>query len=73
MSEQPILGAGAIANFIFGDPAKARSIYHLAETSQIPIVRFGAQLAIYPSTYKRWRKEQEEQNSRNARNLTSSL
>ena len=40
-----IVGAPALAKFIFDDERKARSVYHLVDTTDIPIFYLGSNLA----------------------------
>jgi hypothetical protein len=54
-----IRGAEAIAEYIFGDRRHRRKVYHLAESSKIPIWRLGSTLCLRPSTYEAWIKDQE--------------
>ncbi|WP_375456607.1 hypothetical protein [uncultured Methylobacterium sp.] len=37
-------GAEEIAEFLYGARSRRRSVYHLAETSQLPVFRLGSQL-----------------------------
>ena len=53
-------GAGAIAQFLFGDLRRRRSVYHLVETSRIPVFRLGTQLCARRSTLTRWIADQEK-------------
>ncbi len=52
-------GADQIAEFILGDPAERRKIYHLAETSKLPVFRLGSLLCARRSTLLAWIKDQE--------------
>jgi hypothetical protein len=54
-----ILGAAAIAEYIFGDPSLRRKVYYLAEFTKVPIWRLGAQLCLRPATYENWIAIQE--------------
>jgi hypothetical protein len=45
-----LLGAEAIAMFLFGDRKKRRSIYHLHATGQLPLGKMGATLIGRKST-----------------------
>jgi hypothetical protein len=60
--EQPLRGAEAIAEYIFGDRRHRRKVYYLAECSQIPIFRLGATLCLRPSAYRLWIETQEARN-----------
>lgn len=50
LSEDLLIGADAIADFLFGDPNKRRQVYHLAQTNQLPIFKLGASLCARRST-----------------------
>ncbi len=60
LSEDLLVGADAIAEFIFGDSSKRRQVYHLAQTSQLPIFKIGASLCARCSTLLSWIQAQEE-------------
>jgi len=52
-------GADQIAGFLFGDPKERRKIYHLAETSRLPVFRLGSVLCARRSILTAWIEEQE--------------
>ena len=52
-------GADEIADFVFGDARQRRKVYHLAETSRIPIFRLGSMLCARPSVLMAWIASQE--------------
>ena len=54
-------GADQIAGFLFGNPKERRKIYHLAETSRLPVFRLGAVVCARKSTLLSWIIEQEMQ------------
>ena len=58
-AEQPIRGAEAIAEYIFGNRESRRKVYYLAEKTRIPIFRLGATLCMRPSAYRSWLESQE--------------
>ena len=58
-AEQPIRGAAAIAEFIFGDHTSRRKVYYLAERTKLPIYRMGSTLYLRPSAYEAWVEKQE--------------
>ena len=58
-SEAMIRGAAAIAEYMFGDRRYRRRVYHLVQTSRIPIARIGSPLCLRPSTYQKWIESQE--------------
>jgi predicted kinase len=55
-------GASEIADFIFGDPNQRRKIYHLAETSRLPVFRLGSVLCARRSILIEWITSQEHRN-----------
>lgn len=52
-------GADKIAEYVFGDSAQRRKIYHLAEKSKLPVFRLGAVLCARKSSLISWIEEQE--------------
>ena len=54
-----LYGARAIAEFLFGDPDRRSSVYHLCANDKIPHFRFGARLSARRSTLKDWMEKQE--------------
>jgi hypothetical protein len=52
-------GADKIADFLFGNPAERRKVYHLAEKSRLPVFRLGSLLCARRSTLTAWIAEQE--------------
>ncbi len=52
-------GADQIATFMFGAPTERRKIYHLADTSKLPVFRLGALLCARKSTILTWIEAQE--------------
>ncbi len=63
LSDDLLVGANAIAEFMFGDPHKRRQVYHLAQTGQLPIFKLSANLCARKSRLLDWIEEQEEQGS----------
>jgi hypothetical protein len=53
-------GADQIAHFIFGNQAERRKVYHLAETSRLPVFRLGAVLCARRSVLLEWIADQEQ-------------
>jgi hypothetical protein len=53
-------GAGQIAGFMFGEPAHRRKVYHLAETSRLPVFKLGAVLCARRSVLMAWIASQEK-------------
>lgn len=59
-------GAEAISEFMYGDRSKKRKVYHLAQTSDIPVFRFGATLCARRSKIIAWIERQETEASERA-------
>jgi hypothetical protein len=53
-------GAGEIAEFLLGSASERRTIYHLKDTSRIPIFRIGSMLCARKSVLMKWIADQEE-------------
>jgi hypothetical protein len=60
LADDLLRGAEAIADFLYGDATKRRKIYHLAETSRLPIFRLGPVLCARRSILLKWIAEQEQ-------------
>lgn len=60
LADDLLRGAAAIAEFVYGDSAARRKIFHLAETSRIPVFRLGSMLCARRSVLLKWIAEQEE-------------
>ena len=52
-------GAEEISEFLFGTRNQRRKVYHLAETSKLPLFRLGSQLCARRSVLLKWIAEQE--------------
>jgi hypothetical protein len=61
LGEDLLQGADQIAHFLFGDRARRRRVYHLAENSRLPVFRIGALLCGRKSSLLAWIAEQERQ------------
>jgi hypothetical protein len=59
LADDLLRGADRIAEFLFGDPAERRKVYHLSEKSRVPVFRLGSVLCARKSTLKAWIEEQE--------------
>lgn len=63
LAKDLLRGAAEIAEFVFGNAAERRRVYHLAtevkEESRIPVFRLGNLLCARRSTLLRWIAEQE--------------
>jgi hypothetical protein len=55
-----IVGAPALAEYLYGDASKTRQIYHAHECGFLPIFKLGGQLAARPSTLAAHLAEQEK-------------
>lgn len=53
-------GAEEIAEFLYGSRTLRRRIFHLAETSQLPVFRLGSMICARRSVLMRWVEEQEQ-------------
>jgi hypothetical protein len=54
-----LIGADAIARFLFGENGSRRKVYYLAETSHLPVFRLGAVLCARKSVLLKWISGQE--------------
>lgn len=59
LADDILRGADKIAEFLFGDPAERRKIYHLVEKSQLPVFRLGTVLCARKSVLLAWIAAQE--------------
>ena len=59
LGDDLLRGAEAIAEFLFGDRRQRRKVYHLAETSRLPIFRLGSMLCGRRTALMKWIEEQE--------------
>ena len=57
-----LLGGAEIAEFLYGDRNVRRKVYHLAETSNLPVFRLGSRLCARRSVLLGWIIEQEGRN-----------
>ena len=60
-------GADKIAEYIFGCASHRRKVYHLAETSRLPVFRLGAVLCARRSVLMSWIANQEQRNRNSSR------
>ncbi len=60
LADDMLRGADQIAGFLLGDPKERRKIYHLSETSRLPVFRLGAVLCARKSVLLAWIAQQEE-------------
>jgi hypothetical protein len=66
LADDLLRGAEAIAEFLYGDAGQRRKVYHLAETSRLPIFRLGSVLCARRSVLLKWIAEQEQRGWRGA-------
>lgn len=67
LAEDVLHGAEEIAEFLFGDRRLRRKVYYLAESSRLPVFRYGARLNARRSTLLQWIAEQEQRGWRGER------
>lgn len=60
LADDLLVGAPAIAEFLFGDSRRHRAVYALKATSTFPAFRFGRSLAATKSTIRAWIRKQEQ-------------
>jgi hypothetical protein len=60
LSADLLRGADKIAEFLFGDAGERRKVYHLAETSRLPLFRLGSVLCARRSVLIEWIRHQEQ-------------
>jgi hypothetical protein len=53
-------GADQIADYLFDDAGQRRKVYHLAETSRLPVFRLGSKLCARRSVLMAWIASQEK-------------
>jgi hypothetical protein len=54
-----LIGADAIAKFLFGPNGSRRRIYYMAACTRIPVFRMGSQLCARRSVLLKWITQQE--------------
>ena len=59
LADDPLRGAGKIADHIYGDPRHRRKVYHLAQTKRLPVFHLGSTLCARRSTLIAWIEDQE--------------
>jgi hypothetical protein len=60
IADDILRGAEQIAEFLYGERGDRRKVYHLAQTSRLPVFRLGAVLCARRSVLEAWIKEQEQ-------------
>ena len=61
LNDDLLEGAAQIAEFLYGNGRKhRRKIYHLAQTSRLPVFRLGTMLCARRSTLEDWISKQEQ-------------
>ncbi len=61
LADDLLLGAGAIADFLYGSPEYRRKVYHLTATSRLPTFKLGSVRCARPSVLRKWIAAQEEE------------
>jgi hypothetical protein len=59
LADDLLVGAAAIAIFLFGDAKYRRRVFYLAEKKRLPIFRLHSQLCARKSTLIKWIEDQE--------------
>ena len=59
LADDMLRGADEIAAFIYGDRARRRKVYYLAECSRLPVFRLGSVLCARKTVLLRWIEGQE--------------
>jgi hypothetical protein len=62
-AEDFLRGAGAIAEFLFGNRELRRKAYHLVETSNLPVFKLGSMICARKSVLLKWIQDQEERHA----------
>jgi len=60
LAEDLLEGAGAIAEFMFGDAKLRKKVYYLRQSSRLPLFQIGTRLCARKSTLLGWIRAQEE-------------
>lgn len=66
-SSDLLTGADEVAAFLFGSAKERRRVYHLVETSRIPVFRLGSKVCARRSVLMKWVAEQEQRSVGQAR------
>jgi hypothetical protein len=59
LSADLLRGADSIAEFLFGEGGDRRKVYHLAETSRLPVFKLGSKICARKSVLLEWIADQE--------------
>jgi hypothetical protein len=59
LADDLLRGAEEIAGFLYGDRTQRLKVYHLAETSRLPVFRIGSKLHARRSVMMEWIASQE--------------
>jgi predicted kinase len=54
LADDLLVGAAAIADYLYGDPAKRRKVYGLAESKALPLFHMGREICARKSTLQKW-------------------
>jgi hypothetical protein len=63
-SKDLLRGAEEIAQFLYGDRAQRRKVYHLVATSNIPVFKLGSTICARKSILVQWIRSQEDRRAR---------
>jgi hypothetical protein len=63
LADDLLVGAEAIARFVFGTPEKRRTIYWLADIGDLPTFRLGSMICARRSTLLKHLADREQQGS----------
>jgi hypothetical protein len=62
-AEDLLQGADAIAQFLWGNPALRRRVYHLVATSNLPTFKLGSMICARKSVLLGWIEQQEDRHA----------
>lgn len=71
LADDLLRGAEEIAAFLFGSKAQRRKVYHLAESSRLPVFRLGSVLCARRSVLMAWIAAQEQRALRGSMTITN--
>jgi hypothetical protein len=60
LADDLLRGADEIAGYLYGDSTQRRKVFHLAETSRLPVFRLGSKLCARRSVLIEWIAAQEK-------------
>ena len=59
LADDLLVGAAAIADYLYGDPTQRRKVYGLAESRALPLFHMGREICARKSTLQKWVAAQE--------------